>query len=77
MATELNFLFEKGTFDERWLICETVFRTLYVKEGKITKAELNAPFAIIATSAKGSESVSYGGAGVTIGRTFSATFTIV
>lgn len=25
LATELDFLFEKGTFDERRLICETVF----------------------------------------------------
>ena len=62
LATELDFLFEKGTFDERRLLCETVFKRLYVEEGRITKAELNAPFAIIAASAKGSESVLSGGA---------------
>jgi len=61
LATQLDFLFEKGTFDEKRLICETVFKRLYVEEGKITKTELNAPFAIIATSAKGSESVLNGG----------------
>ena len=61
LATELDFLYEKGTFDEKRLLCETVFKRLYVEEGKITKAELNAPFAIIAASAKGSESVLNGG----------------
>jgi len=61
MATQLDFLFEKGTFDERWLICKTVFKNLYVKESKITRAELNTPFAIIAAGSKGSESVLYGG----------------
>jgi len=54
LATQLDFLFEKSTFDERRLICETVFKNLYVKEGKITRAELNAPFAIIAAGSKGS-----------------------
>ncbi|GAF93022.1 unnamed protein product, partial [marine sediment metagenome] len=49
------------TFDEKRLLCETVFKRLYVEEGKITKAKLNAPFAIIAASAKGSESVLNGG----------------
>ncbi len=61
LATELDFLFEKGTFDEKRLLCETVFKRLYVEEGRITKAELNAPFAIITASAKGSESVLNGG----------------
>ncbi len=28
LATELDFLFEKGTFDERQLICETVLKNL-------------------------------------------------
>jgi len=30
LATQLDFLFEKGTFDEKRLICETVFKRLYV-----------------------------------------------
>ena len=61
LATQLDFLFEKGTFDEKRLICETVFKCLYVEEGKVTKAELNAPFAIIALRAKGSGAVTNGG----------------
>ena len=66
LATQLDFLFEKGTFDERRLICETVFKRLYVEEGRVTKAELNAPFAIIAASAKGSGAVTNGGPWATV-----------
>lgn len=61
LATQLDFLFEKGTFDERRLICETVFKRIYVEEGRVTRAELNAPFALIAASAKGSGAVTSGG----------------
>jgi len=57
LTTQLDFLFKKGTFDERRLICETVFKRLYVEEGRVTKAELNAPFAIIAASTKDSGAV--------------------
>ncbi|MDD5511447.1 MAG: recombinase family protein [Dehalococcoidales bacterium] len=69
LATQLDFLFDKGTFDEKRLICETVFKCLYVEEGKVTKAELNAPFAIIASRAKGSGAVPNGGLRGTIPRT--------
>ncbi len=48
LATQLDFLFEKGTFDEKRLLCETILKRLYVEDGKITRTELNAPFAIIA-----------------------------
>ena len=61
LATELDFLFEKGNYDEKRLICETVFKRLYVEKGKITKTELNAPFALIARSASGSGTVTNGG----------------
>ena len=61
LATQLDCLFEKGTFDERRLICETVFKRIYVEEGRVTRAEINAPFAIIAASAKGSGAVTSGG----------------
>ncbi len=61
LATELDFLFDKGNFDERRLLCETVLKRLYVKEGKVTKVELNSPFALIASRADGSESVLSGG----------------
>jgi hypothetical protein len=52
LATQPEFLFGKGTFGEKWLIYETVFKRLYVKEGRVTKAELNVPFAIIPASVK-------------------------
>jgi hypothetical protein len=61
LATELDFLFEKGNFDEKRLLCETILKRLYVKEGTITKVELNSPFALIVSSAKSSESVNNGG----------------
>ena len=42
LATELDFLFEKVTFDEKRLLCETVFKLVYLKEGKVSEVELNA-----------------------------------
>lgn len=45
LATELDFLFEKGNFDEKRLLCETVFKRIYLKEGKVSEVELNAPLA--------------------------------
>ena len=75
LATQLDFLFEKGNFDEKRLLCETILKRLYVEDGKITRTELNAPFAIIAR-AKGSGAVTFGGAGVTIGRTFELAFAL-
>lgn len=62
LATQFDFLFEKGNFDERRLLCETGFKSLYVKVGKITRTELNAPFALIARHAGGSGAVLSGGA---------------
>jgi len=61
LATESDFLFDKGNFDERRLLCETVLKRLYVKEGKVTKMELNSPFALIASRTNSSESVLSGG----------------
>jgi site-specific DNA recombinase len=61
LATQLDFLYDKGNFDERRLLCETVLKRLYVKEGKVEKAELNSPFALIASRGGGSESVKHGG----------------
>ena len=60
LATELDFLFDKGTFDERLLLCETVLKRVYVNEGTITRVELNSPFGLIAR-AKSSGSVMNGG----------------
>ena len=57
LATELDFLFEKGNFDEKRLLCETVFKRVYLKEGKVSEVELNAPFGLIASRGKGSGTV--------------------
>ena len=65
LATELDFLFDRGNFDEKCLLCETVFKRLYVENSIITGTELNAPFSMIATRATGSESVPSGGEGGT------------
>ncbi len=69
LATQLGFLFEKGNYDERRLLCETVFKRLYAEDGKITKKEFNAPFALIARHATGSGTVLSGGRYFTIDRT--------
>jgi len=37
LAKQLDFLFEKGTFAEKRLLCETVFKRLYIEDGKIMK----------------------------------------
>jgi hypothetical protein len=60
LATQFDFLYENGSFEQKRLLCETVLKRLYVEDGNITKAEYNAPFAIIAR-ASGSESVKSGG----------------
>ena len=65
LATELDFLFDRGNFDEKRLLCETVFKRLYVEDSIITGTALNAPFSMIATRATGSESVPSGGEGGT------------
>ena len=54
LATEMDFLFGKGTFDEKRLLCQTVFKRVYLKEGKGSKVELNASFGLIASNGKGS-----------------------
>ncbi len=61
LATELNFLFTRGNFDEKRLLCETVFKRLDVENGKIVNLVFNSPFALIASRVKGSESVCNGG----------------
>jgi len=39
----------RGDFDERRLLCETVFGRLCLKHGKVVKVKLNPPFGLIAT----------------------------
>ncbi len=60
LATQFDFLYRNGNFDQRRLLCETVLKRLHVEDGKIVKPEYNAPFAIIAR-ANGSGTVNYGG----------------
>ena len=61
LATQFDFLYQNGNFDQRRLLCETVLKRLYVEDGRITKQEYNATFAIIAR-ANGSGAVTSGGA---------------
>jgi hypothetical protein len=57
LSSELDNLFVRGNNDERRLLCETIFKRVYVHNGKIVTTELNSPFALIAGSAKGSETI--------------------
>jgi hypothetical protein len=61
LATELDFLYNKGNFDEKRLLCETVIKRLNVENGTIVNMELNSPFALIAGRSDGSESICNGG----------------
>ena len=55
LAKQIDFLFERGTFAEKRLLCETVFKRLYIEDGRITKnPELNSPFGLISSMASGS-----------------------
>ena len=56
LASELDFLFEKGDNDERRLLCKTVFKRVNVRDGKIVSFDLNSLFRLIASRAEGSES---------------------
>jgi hypothetical protein len=56
LSSELDNLFNGGDNDERRLLCETIFKRVYVRDGKIVNAELNSPFALIASRVEGSES---------------------
>jgi len=60
LATQFDYIYENGNFDQRRLLCETVLKRLYIEEGKIVRPEYNAPFAIIAR-ANGSGAVTNGG----------------
>lgn len=56
LASQLDFLFAKGDYDERRLLCETIFKRLRVRDRKIVQVELNSPFTLIASRGEGSES---------------------
>jgi len=57
LASQLDFLFSKGNNDERRLLCETIFKQVSVRNGKIVQVELNSPFTLIASRAEGSVSL--------------------
>ena len=58
LASELDFLFSKGNNDERRLLCETIFKRVNVRKGKIVGVELNSPFTLIASASRAKGSVS-------------------
>ena len=63
LAKQVGFLFKKGTFAEKRLLCETVLKRAYINEGKIIKTELNSPFSLIVSEADtSSESLQLGSA---------------
>ena len=57
LANKLDSIFEKGDNDNRRLLCETVFKQVRIREGKIVDVEMNSPFRLIVSQAKGSESL--------------------
>ena len=60
IACNLGWLFEKGNFEERRLLIETLFKSINVKKGKILNYELNPPFALFCNTGKQSTSVNVG-----------------
>lgn len=64
LAKQLDYLYEKGTFFEKRLLCETVFKRIYIEDGTIIKnPELNSPFGLISATAKGSGCFQLGSGG--------------
>ena len=52
MAKKPGFLFEEAAFAEKRLLCETVFRCLYIEDGRIIKIpELNSSLGLISVMA--------------------------
>ncbi|MDD4859745.1 MAG: recombinase family protein [Dehalococcoidales bacterium] len=57
LANKLDSVFEKGDNEVRRLLCETVFKQVRIRKGKIVDVELNSPFTLIVSQTKGSESL--------------------
>jgi len=55
-VSKLDLLYENADNDNRRLLCETVFRRICVRDGKIVGVERNHPFELIYSQAKSSES---------------------
>ena len=49
LATQFDLFYEKGAFAERRLLCEVVFKRMYLKDGKIASLNLGSPFGLIAS----------------------------
>ena len=66
LCTQMDELWGKGNFDERRLLCETLFKEIHVEGGKINRVVFNAPFSFIASHRdshrEGSVAVMNGGA---------------
>ena len=62
LCTQMNDLWEKGGFDGRRLLCETLFKEIHVEGGRIDRVVFNAPFSFIASHGGGSLTVPNGGA---------------
>ncbi len=60
LATELSTLFVNASFEEKRLLCEIVFKRIYLKEGMIADYELNSPFRLINLKKKSSGTVQTG-----------------
>jgi hypothetical protein len=54
LANNLDSIFEKGDNDNRRLLCETVFKQVRIREGKIVDVEMNSPFRLIVSQVKNS-----------------------
>ena len=52
IACNLGWLFEKGNFEERRLLVETLFKSINVQKSKIFSYELNPPFAMFCNIGK-------------------------
>ncbi|BAS31202.1 recombinase family protein [Dehalococcoides mccartyi] len=63
LCTELVTLWERGGFDGRRLLCETLFKEIHVEGGNVNRVLFNAPFSFIASQINGSGTVTVGGAG--------------
>ena len=60
LANNLDSIFEKGDNDNRRLLCETLFKQVRIREGKIVDVEMNLPFKLIVSQTKGTESLPSG-----------------
>jgi site-specific DNA recombinase len=63
LCAQLDLLWQKGDFDEKRLLCETIFKEIHLEGGRIARVVFNAPFAMIAAYVRGHGSVTVGSGG--------------